>query len=257
MNKTNKSSVPKNLKASHTKKAIRERLNEKPHHSYLRDFVYGAVDGTVTTFAVVAGVAGAQLSSGIVIIMGLANLLADGFSMAVGNFLATRTDYELRSVARRMEELHIEKIPDGEREEVRQIFAAKGFSGKELEKAVEIITSNRDRWINTMLKEELGFSLSSPSPWRAATSTFIAFVLVGIIPLLMFVIDFISPVSFDPFLASAGLTGLAFFLVGALKGRFVRRNWARTGFETLVLGGGAASIAYGIGAWLKTWIPIY
>src|SRR5262245_3025507 len=115
------------LAEQHTPKAIRERLARGPAHSYLGDFVLGAIDGCVTTFAVVAGVAGAGLSPTVVIIMGLANVLADGFSMAVGNFLGTKSDRQVVERIRRMEEMHIDKVPDAEREEIRQIFAGKGF----------------------------------------------------------------------------------------------------------------------------------
>lgn len=139
------------LEAQHTPQAIRQRFRYGLKHSYLKDFVYGAVDGTVTTFAVVSSVAGTGLSSGIVIILGVANLLGDGFSMAVSNFLATRSEEQLREKARKMEEKHIAYIPQGEREEIRQIFAAKGFSEKELEKVVDIITSNKKQWVDTML----------------------------------------------------------------------------------------------------------
>src|SRR5687768_3991101 len=88
------------LARQHTPAAVRERLDGGPPGSYLRDFVYGAVDGTITTFAVVAGVAGAGLSVGVVIVLGLANLVADGFSMAVGNFLGTKAERERRDRAR-------------------------------------------------------------------------------------------------------------------------------------------------------------
>lgn len=245
------------LGLSHTREAIRKRLAGGSKHSYLRDLVYGAVDGAVTTFAVVSGAAGAQLSSGIVLIMGLANLVADGFSMAVGNFLGTRAEEGLREAARKREELHINTIPEGEREEIRQIFAAKGFEGEELEKIVETITSDKKQWIDTMLKEELGMALVGPSPWKAALFTFAAFVLVGFLPLIAFLFQFVSPqVDFNPFFASALLTGLAFFIVGVFKGRYLDEPWYGAGFKTFLMGGCAASLAFGMGLLLRNLVSV-
>lgn len=236
----------------HTPQAIRERLSRPPRQSHLRDFIYGGIDGTVTTFAVVAGVAGADLSASIVIILGFANLIADGFSMAVSNFLATRAEMQERSQARGKEEHEIRHFPEGEREEIRQIFSAKGFSGTELDRVVEVMTADPSVWIDTMMLEEHGYGPVREEPLRAASATFVAFILVGFIPLFAFILELLSPSILDrPFLWSSLMTAAAFFVVGALKSRFVAQRWWLAGSETLAFGGIAAVIAYYAGALLK------
>ena len=200
----------------------------------------------------VSGVAGAELSSGIVLILGAANLVADGFSMGAANYLGTRAELELRERMRRAELRHIEVYPEGEREEVRQIFRLKGFEGGDLERVVEIITADRDRWVDVMLTEQHGLSTSAPSALRAATATFASFLVVGFIPLSVFVLDYSAPdVIARPFLWSAALTGAAFAVIGALKARFVDQPTWRSSLETVVIGGVAAALAYGVGVALR------
>jgi VIT1/CCC1 family predicted Fe2+/Mn2+ transporter len=238
--------------AEHTPAAIRKRLDSELSQGYLKDSIYGAIDGAVTTFAVVSSVAGAGLSSGIVIILGLANLLADGFSMASGNFLGTRAENQAARRARREEEEEIESHPEGEREEVRQIFAAKGFEGELLEKVVEVITADRKQWLDVMLHEEHGLTPGRPSAFKASLATFVAFLLIGAIPLFAYILNQVNPELVPhPFLPACILTGIAFFAVGALKSRFVDQHWALGGGETLGAGALAAAIAYGIGALLR------
>lgn len=241
------------LEAEHTQLAVRKRLSDEPSPSYLQDFIYGAVDGAVTTFAVVAGVEGASLDEKVVIILGGANLIADGFSMAVSNFLGTRAERERRERARRGEQQHIRVVPEGEREEIRQIFAAKGFEGEDLERVVEVITADPELWTDTMMREELGFASTVPNEYRAASATLAAFLTIGFLPLTVFVYDLAAPGDVeDPFLWSAVMTGVAFFVVGALKSRFVDQSWWRSALETLAVGGLAAVLAYAAGAFLQS-----
>ena len=240
------------LRPEHTPESIRARLRSPPPPSRLRDFVYGAIDGTVTTFAVVAGVAGAGLSDSVVIILGLANLIADGFSMAVSNFLGTRAEQQQRERARRDEERHIALVPEGEQEEIRQIFAAKGFAAADLDRVVDVITADRQVWLDTMMSEELGYGADDADPLRAAGTTLLAFVTLGFLPLAVFVVDLVVPGEIGaPFLWSAAMTAVAFFTVGTLKARFVDQRPWRSGLETLALGGAAALLAFAVGALLQ------
>jgi VIT1/CCC1 family predicted Fe2+/Mn2+ transporter len=240
------------IRRDHSVEAIRERLSRGPKHSYLRDFIYGAIDGTVTTFAVVCGSAGAELSATVVIILGMANLIADGFSMAASNYLGIRAERQQHQLTRRTELEHIHRHPEGEREEIRQIFARKGFQGPELEHAVDVITSSVDRWADTMLQEEHGVAGPGPSPLRAALATLIAFVVVGFVPLAPFAFQAASGLGQRVFLWSGILTAGAFFATGVMKARFVQQQTLLSGLETLIIGGSAATLAYLIGVLLKS-----
>lgn len=219
--------------------------------SYLRDWVYGGIDGAVTTFAIVSGVVGANLSTSIILVLGAANIVADGFSMAASNYTGTKTEREEYDRLRAHEEYQIVHDTEGETKEIREIYRAKGFEGADLDRAVEIITADKERWVSTMLTEEYGLPLSKRSPIKAAAGTFAAFLLCGLVPLLPFTFLAFMPGRNEAFLVSALLTAVTFFAIGSTKSCWSVVSWWRSGLETLVIGLCAASMAYLIGYWLR------
>jgi len=237
------------LEHSHTRQAIHDRLAQGPRSNYLRDWIYGGIDGAVTTFAIVAGVVGANLSTMILLILGLANLLADGFAMAAGNYIGTKAERDDYERVLGIERRHIALAPEGEREEIRQIFAAKGFAGEDLERVVAIITSDGALWAKTMASEEYGLSQTLRSPVLAALSTFAAFVGCGCLPL----VTYLLPGGLLPCVIATGAT---FFGVGAIKSHWSSSGWLRSGIEVLLIGMGAAALAFVVGFGLRAYFGV-
>jgi VIT1/CCC1 family predicted Fe2+/Mn2+ transporter len=237
------------LEHNHTREEIQRRLARDPHVNYLRDWIYGGIDGTVTTFAIVAGVVGAELPGTVVLVLGLANLVADGFAMGAGNYSGTKAELDdyVRLLA--IERKHIALVPSGEREEVRQIFALKGFSGGELERLVDVITSDEDRWAQTMAVEEYGLSPILKSPILAALSTSAAFLLCGLVPLVSYLMTY-------SFALCVVATGLVFFAIGTLKSQWSLAGWTRSGLETLLIGMSAAGLSFCIGFGLRALVHV-
>jgi VIT1/CCC1 family predicted Fe2+/Mn2+ transporter len=183
-----------------------------------------------------------------VLVLGTANLVADGFSMAVANYLGIRSEDGRWRRIQRDEERHIELVPAGEREEVRQLLARDGLTGKLLDAATAAVTSDRQRWVDMMMAREHGFAAVRPDPLRAAAATFLAFAVVGLLPLLAFVVDALPDISVaSPFAWATGLAAVAFLGVGAAEGVVVDEPPARSAMRTLAVGGSAAALAYAVG----------
>lgn len=219
--------------------------------SYLGEFVYGGIDGSVTTFAVVAGSAGANLESSIIIILGFANLIADGFAMSVGSYLSTKSEKETYQKHKAIEYWEVDNLPEKEREEVREIYEAKGFKGELLEKVVDVITEDKDRWVDLMMKEELEMAEETKSPFKMGAITFLSFLIMGFIPLFIYVIDYFNATELNLFLVSSILTGLCFIGIGFLKSVATNTKRFQSVLETLLLGGAAATLAYYVGDFLQ------
>lgn len=228
-------------------------IHDTKHGRYIGDVVYGALDGIVTTFAIVSGVAGASLASGIVLILGFANLIADGLSMAVGNYLGTKSEMEYQQRERAREAWEIEHLPEAERQEVRHIYARKGFTGALLDQVVEVITQNKDHWLETMMLEELHIvPRDHNSPLKSAFMTFISFILAGFVPLMPYVMSYFVPAwtGYTEVIA-VSFTFMALFVVGALRVYVTGKTWWKSGMEMLLVGGIVSGVAYLIGYLLK------
>lgn len=234
----------------HKREKARGSFHRIPFSSYIGDLVYGANDGIITTFAVVAGVSGASLDTRIIIILGCANLFADGVSMAFGNYLGTKSDQEFVRRIREEEEWEVANIPDYERHEIEEIYRTKGFEGRDLERAVDIITSDKKRWVDVMMKEEHAVFIDEDphAPIKNAIATFVAFVCAGAVPLLPY---FFIKTEGKLFAFSIIFTAIVLFAVGSLRALIIKKTWIKAGAEMLAVGSVAAAVAYFIGEALK------
>lgn len=215
---------------------------------YIHDIVYGGNDGIVTTFAVVAGTVGAGLPGYVVVILGLANLFADGVSMATGAYLSLKSERDQYERLRKEELSEIDDHPELERAEVREFFERKGFAGADLDRAVAVITRDRDVWADTMMSEEHGLTRQASSrPFMHGFATFLAFVLFGAIPLLPYII----PAMNENFTVAAASTFASMAFLGGLRSYVTRERILRGTLEVVGVGVVTAVIAYGVGMLLR------
>lgn len=240
---------------AHTPEAIAQAAAEEhggAGSQYVGDMVLGGLDGIITTFAVVSGVAGARLGLNVVMIMGLANLFADGFSMATGSFLSLRSEREYYRKEKSRETWEVEHFPDGEKQELTEIYRKQGYTEAESRRLVDIISRDPRRWVDTMMVNELGLLPDERTPLRSALATFAAFVLAGSIPLLIYLIGLIVPIApTTAFTFSLAMSGVALFILGSAKVVVTRGNPLRSGLEMLAVGSLAAGVAFIIGVVLK------
>ncbi len=215
---------------------------------YLKDAVYAASDGIVATFAIVAAAVGGGLAPGVILIVGVADMIAEAISMAAADYLGTRSERDFYKKEEAEEWVEVRRTPDDEKLEVRDILAGKGYGGDDLDEMTRLITANHDYWIRFMMQEEL--KLPAPeeeSPLRSSMVTFLSFMVAGSIPLLPYVL-FGERASFFWTAVSAGS---ALFVVGVLRGYFSKTSWVLLGLEMLAVGGFAGVVAYGVGAAIR------
>ncbi len=228
-------------------KEISEPRHIEPHlkeSSSIRDFVFGFGDGVNTSLGIAAGVGGADASSNIIILAALVAMFTGAKAMAVQNYLAVKSHRELLKSEIDREIWEIENKPEDERQEIEDIYKAKGFSGKDLEMIVNKITSDKKVWLDTMLNEELNLNLEiAGHPLKSALRMFGSFLVGGILP----IIPFFFAEGYVPLFIAIGISLSTSFVVGAVKSKMAKTSIIKGGIEMAGLGTGIALIGFGIG----------
>lgn len=213
---------------------------------FLKEAVFGFNDGLVSTFAVIAGLTGGAIENKTVLLAALATLFAGAFSMGLGTYLGSKSEKDLYESERKREIYEMDHMPELERQEIRDIYAAKGFKGKLLEDVVQQITSDREVWLKTMMSEELGFAQSPPNPGANGIVMSIAFIAGSLIPTFPYFLAERTSL----FFISLVLSAIGLLIAGGLKTKFTKTNIFTSAFETLLVGALAAAGSYGIGVLL-------
>ena len=226
-------------------RVVRHRETHFAGTDAVRDLILGMADGLTTPFALAAGLAGAATSNLLVVIAGLAEIAAGSISMGLGGYLAAHSQAETYRAELAREERETEAMPAEERAEVWRIFRGYGLRGRALEQATDAVTAERDAWVRFMMREELG--LEEPRPGAALWSALRiggAYVAAGLVPLA----PYLAPIPVHhALLVSAAVTGVALVVFGAVKARYAGAPAGRSAVQTLLVGGAAAGVAFGIG----------
>jgi vacuolar iron transporter family protein len=209
---------------------------------YVRDIVIGMSDGLTVPFALAAGLSGAVESSGIIVTAGLAEVSAGAIAMGLGGYLAARTDAEHFASERAREEKETEEMPEQEAAEVADVLRSYGLEEDNVAAVVNSLRADKKRWVDFMMRFELG--LEEPDPKRASRSAFtIAFSYIagGLVPLAPY---FFFRSVHSALIGSVAVTLLALFVFGYIKGRFTTTKPFRSAWQTVVVGGVAATAAF-------------
>ena len=214
---------------------------------FLKSAVYGGLDGIITTYSIVMGAAGASFNIGTVLILGVSNMIGDGISMGLGDYLSSKSEIDFRRKEQKREEWEIENNPEGEKLEMIEVYKNRGFNHEDAKVLSDTIAKSKKAWVEIMMVEELGLVDGDDSPAKNGIVTFVAFLVFGLIPLLPFIVSHLSGLEGGIFVASTVLTGFTLFFMGVIKILFTMRTWWLSGGETLLIGAFVAAAAYLIG----------
>ena len=224
-------------------------LTPKPSESgqYAKSLVFGGLDGIITTFAVVAASVGGSLSTDVILLMGFANLVADGLSMGFGDYLSSQAEFEYTRAEHKREKWELDNYPEGEKQEMVELYVKRGMTESDATSVIEVMSKYKNFFLDVMMVEELGLMPpdDSDSPAKNGVVTFLAFVVFGFIPLTPYVLNGATGASFTAnFVAACLLTALTMLALGASKAKFTNQSMTKSAFLMLFNGGLAAVAAY-------------
>ena len=210
---------------------------------WLRPALFGVTDGLVSNFALVMGVAGADAGNRFVLLAGLAGLFAGAFSMATGEYNSVRSQSELAEAEIALERRELARAPEAEEAELAGLYRSRGLDPALAREVARQFARDPEVLWRIHAREELGIDPDNlPSPWVAAGSSFVAFAMGALVPIVGYVLGLARP-----FAIAAVASAVALFAVGALVGAMTARHWAYTGSRQLLLGAGAAAVTYAVG----------
>lgn len=232
------------LKELGTRPVYLDEAWHSPEGRAIREVVYGAVDGIVTSLGFAIGVFGALHEGRVIVITGIAAASAGALSMGFSAYISSKSQREFFLAEIERERREMREMPDKEKDEVRKIYRAKGFHGDELEMVVRRITSNPKVWLRTMMEEELGLVATSfDSPWLVGGITAGSYLLAAFLPIIPYAVT--APAAAFPW--SVGVSVAALFGLGAGKTKLTRTPPLKSGLELMAIGLISALVGYGIG----------
>lgn len=245
--------------------ALAHQIPTEQHQTsgeYSKTIVFGGLDGIITTFAVVTSVNGAELTTGVIIVLGIANLIADALGMAFGEYISEKSEHEWIEKERTRECWEFDNFKEGEVKEMVELYKQKGFSEEDATEILNIMGNHKEFFIDHMMEQELGIlpvdDEDTLAPLKQAAVMFISFICFGIIPLFAYLI--FNPIhwtGFNPtFLVACLLTALALFVLGAFKSKWESSKWWASGLQVVGNGAVAAVAAYVVGLILKEIVNI-
>lgn len=244
-------SIYRNQRIGHEFPAVFGELEHKhsaiKHANNLRAAVFGINDGLLSNASLILGVAGAQVHSSVILLSGIAGLLAGAFSMGSGEYVSVRSQREMLEYQLELEKHELDTYPEEEAAELALIYEARGVPREDAERIANTLIQNPEKALETLAREELGINPDElASPWGAALSSFVSFVIGALVPLLPFLF---SESKYNLYI-SIGLTVVSLFTVGATLSLFTQRNAIKSGLRTLIIGVAVGALTFVVGMML-------
>jgi vacuolar iron transporter family protein len=232
-----------------TAMAMARHREQHRQGNWLRDVILGGQDGLVNILGIILGVIAGGGSNSVLLSAGFAAAITESISMGAVGYTSSLSQRDYYEAERAREEAEIDTMPEAERQEIRDIYAAKGFTGELLDGVVETIASNRESWLETMMEEELHLQpVQATDIFRSATLITVATLIGHLVPLIPFLVLARTPA----LILAIALSGLVLFGVGVYSAVTLVGDWRKSGLKMVVIGLGAALIGFLVGRLFQT-----